>query len=317
MVKYLIVQLDDTSASFCHYPNTRTERKLIPIETLKKALFWGMKENVIFQFLYPDYELPEEYKIAIETVYRADILPSECKDNSLSEEADVMILESIKDAEKQEYKKEAAHLVRATFTELFANIETLKTLLAKVDRLTVVPTDVENYKDSMNDEYSSLLASLAEAVKQEYAKGHSVQLNLLTDRLLLDKMNNCNAGWESITLAPDGKYYVCPAFYLCEDGYPVGDVENGPDIKNPQLYRLSHAPICRNCDAWQCKRCIWLNRKMTLEVNTPSHEQCVIAHLERNASARLLSSIRELGKFLPDKELHEDPCLDPFDKVEQ
>ena len=82
----------------------------------------------------------------------------------------------------------------------------------------------------------------------------------------------------------------------------IGDLEHGLDIKNKQLYQLDHAPICRHCDAWQCKRCIWLNRKMTLEVNTPSHEQCVLAHLERNASRELLQNIRKYGTFLPEQE---------------
>ena len=143
-----------------------------------------------------------------------------------------------------------------------------------------------------------------------------VHFNLLTDRMFLDKMNNCNAGDESITLAPDGKFYICPAFYL-DGSKAVGDLENGLDIKNRQLYRLDHAPICRKCDAWQCRRCVWLNRKTTLEVNTPSHEQCVVAHIERNASRRLLKEIRTLGEFLPEKEIKEIDYLDPFDIIKQ
>ena len=65
--------------------------------------------------------------------------------------------------------------------------------------------------------------------------------------------------------------------------------------------------------AYQCKRCIWLNRKMTLEVNTPSHEQCVTAHLERNASRDLLQEIRKSGRFLQGREIMEIDYLDPFD----
>ncbi|MCB6675385.1 hypothetical protein L0N23_03615 [Bacteroides intestinalis] len=100
---------------------------------------------------------------------------------------------------------------------------------------------------------------------------------------------------------------------MSSDGYSIGDLENGLDIRNSQLYRLSHAPLCRHCDAYQCKRCIWLNRKMTLEVNTPSHEQCVTAHLERNASRDLLQEIRKSGRFLQGREIMEIDYLDPFD----
>lgn len=56
-----------------------------------------------------------------------------------------------------------------------------------------------------------------------------------------------------------------------------------------------------------------LNRKTTLEVNTPSHEQCVVAHLERNASRRLLTDIRQVGAFLQGKEISIIDYLDPFE----
>ena len=149
--------------------------------------------------------------------------------------------------------------------------------------------------------------------------------------MILEKMNNCNAGWENITLASDGKFYVCPAFYhsqiidgteisineVSKKGYSIGNLISGLNIKNPQLYRLDHAPICSKCDAYQCRRCVWLNRKTTCEVNTPSHEQCVVAHLERNASRELLNNIRRHGYFLPEKEeIKKIDNLDPFNKRE-
>lgn len=142
--------------------------------------------------------------------------------------------------------------------------------------------------------------------------------------MMLDKMNNCGAGDTTITLAPDGKFYVCPAFYLTNEedvigklNGSVGDLSQGLEVKNPQLYKLDHAPLCRGCDAYQCKRCVWLNRKTTYEVNTPSHEQCVVAHLERNASRDLLNAIRKHGRFLPEREdIKEITYLDPFDVKE-
>ena len=130
-------------------------------------------------------------------------------------------------------------------------------------------------------------------------------------------MNNCNAGEKSITLAPNGKFYTCPAFYYDNIDESIGDVESGLNIKNQKLYKIECAPICRRCDAFQCKRCIWLNRTNTFEVNTPSHEQCVVAHLERNASRKLLQNIRKHGIFLPEQEeIKEIDYLDPFEKRE-
>lgn len=194
--------------------------------------------------------------------------------------------------------------------------------------MNVVLTDLEQFTEEDFATYKDTLSSLSETLEQLYEDGKTPQLNLLTDRMMLEQMNNCNAGWENITLAPDGKFYICPAFYHaqpvdgseisigeeCKKGFSIGNLTDGVLIQNPELYRLDHAPLCRECDAYQCKRCAWLNRKTTCSVNTPSHEQCVVAHLERNAARELLSNIRKHGDFLPDTpEIKEIDYLDPLE----
>lgn len=95
-------------------------------------------------------------------------------------------------------------------------------------------------------------------------------MNLLTDRIILNKMNNCNAGFSHLTLAPNGLLYVCPAFYADKKNhqskYPeydfcLGEMCNDIHIPNESLYKLENSPLCRTCDAFQCRRCIWLNKK--------------------------------------------------------
>lgn len=41
MLQYLVILLDDTSVAYCHASNPLTERKLIPLDTLKKQSFLG------------------------------------------------------------------------------------------------------------------------------------------------------------------------------------------------------------------------------------------------------------------------------------
>lgn len=315
MLKYLIILLDDTSTSYCHYKNEKSERKLIALEDLKAGILFAMKENLMIQFVYPDYELPQEHKDAIHTIDHSKIVPV-----NNTEQGDVVILNGWTDFNGCAFDESTAYVLRTGKEEFFSNHLLLKDSLSKIVRLNVVLTDVETFTDADFDTYKQCLQPLAKEVEKWYVSGKAPQLNLLTDRMMLTAMNNCNAGWENVTLAPDGKFYVCPAFYqansktVIEDKVPsIGDLQHGLDIKNPQLYRLTHAPLCRNCDAYQCKRCIWLNRKTTLEVNTPSHEQCVVAHLERNASRELLINIRKHGVFMPKVEIKEIQYLDPFD----
>lgn len=317
MLKYLIIQLDDTSTSYCHYENPRKEHRLISLENLKAGILFAMKENLTIQFVYPKFELSEEYKDAIHSIDHGKIVPMESK-----ERGDVVVLEGWKELKDCSSLPDIAYVLRIGKEELFDKYTQMPDILPRVARLNVVITDVETFEEKDFNMYKEVLARLSKEVESLYANGLSPQLNLLTDRMMLGEMNNCNAGWESITLAPDGRFYVCPAFYLADEDedyglgkskFSIGDLKNGLDIKNPQLYKLSHAPLCRNCDAYQCKRCIWLNRKMTYEVNTPSHEQCMMAHLERNASRDLLMAIRKHGTFLSGMDIKEISYLDPFD----
>lgn len=317
MIKYLIILLDKTSTSFCHYDNLNKEGQLIPIDDLKDGILYGMKENLVIQFIYPDYELPQEYKDVIDSIDHSNIISSLCEDEALKDDADIIVFHDWTGLEYYRFNAEKAYVLRTSKSDFFDRHLFLKEVLGRVGRLNVVFTDVETFTDSDLEKYKQILTTLSKKIESLYIESKSPQLNLLTDRMMLDKMNNCNAGWENVTLAPDGKFYVCPAFYH-EGAYSIGSLTEGLDIKNPQLYRLDHAPICRHCDAYQCKRCIWLNRKMTLEVNTPSREQCVMAHLERNASRELLLNIRKHGTFLPEQEdIREIDYLDPFDKRDE
>lgn len=318
MLQYLIIQLDDTSTSYCHYDNGNKDRNLISIDDLKAGILFGMKENLMIQYVLPDYELPEDYLDVLESIDHSKIASSESVYTSA---VDVVVLNGWN--KDYAFDIEGVYVLRVDKRTLFEKTSEIVKVLKECARLNIVITDVEKFSDADFETYKSILAAFAQELENLYVAGKSPQLNLLTDRMMLDGMNNCNAGSESITLAPDGKFYVCPAFYLASEGedyglgkskFSVGSLAEGLDIKNPQLYKLSHAQLCRNCDAYQCRRCVWLNRKTTYEVNTPSHEQCVVAHLERNASRTLLMDIRKHGTFLPEKKgIKEISYLDPFD----
>ena len=83
MLQYLVIQLDDTSVSYCHYENGHTVKKLISLDDLRKGILFAMKENLTIQFLYPSYILPKEYKEVIDTIDHCDIVPARCEDVDL------------------------------------------------------------------------------------------------------------------------------------------------------------------------------------------------------------------------------------------
>lgn len=313
MLQYLIILLDDASTSYCHYSPNKSQHQLIGLADLKAGIRFAMKENLMIQYVYPDCDLPQEYKETIETIDHSKIIPS---NSPLVEEADVIVFNNWKDTVGFPLDESAIYVLRINKKDLFTQKDVIKTFIDKVTRLNIVITDVETFKEDDFSKYKTVLDSFGEETEQLYKAGLSPQLNVITDRIALNQMNNCNAGSNNITLAPDGRFYICPAFYYSEEDketFCVGELNNGLSIKAAKLYKLAYAPLCRICDAYQCKRCVWINRKMTYDITTPSHEQCVLAHLERNASRKVLESVRKNKEFYPEQNIKEIDYLDPFD----
>ena len=325
MLQYLVILLDDTSVAYCHADNPLKERYLMTIEALKKGILFGMKHNLMIQYVFPDYELPKEYAEVIESIDNVKIYPLGCKPVTGIEDgndADVEV------ANEVTQKVEVKNLVlRLALSEMLAKKDEIAKLFASGARINLCITDVERFTDEQIETYKQFLNEWSTTLLDLYKQGLSPQFNLLTDRMMLEKMHNCEAGVNNITLAPNGKFYLCPAFYFDErmqvfnqlnhhqpnSDNSIGDLEHGLDIPNPQLLKLNHAPLCRNCDAYHCRRCIWLNRKLTWDLNTPSHQQCVMAHLERNATRNLLNGIRKIREFMPNIDIKEINYLDPFE----
>ena len=301
----------------------------MPIDVLREGIKFGMKENLQIQFVLSEYPMPQEYWVEMMSIYHSIIASGECgyeemiPNKVFYQLPDVLTFEDIKkyiNYIKRPLNHQITYVLRIRKEELFSKTEVIASSLSSVSRLNIILTDIESFSDDDFEMYANSLLLLSEGIKDAYSHGLTPQLNLLTDRILLNEMNNCDAGEKSITLAPDGKFYICPAFYQDNAETPIrkkfniGSLKEGVDIINPSLYKIDHAPLCRICDAFQCKRCIWLNYKTTYEVNTPSHEQCVVAHLERNTSSRLLNGLKEISpSFFKDVNIGETIYLDPFD----
>lgn len=311
MLKYLVIQLADDSVSYCHYENNAKGGQFISAENLKAAIRFGMIENLNIQFVYPKRALPDGYAEIIETIDHTKIMPFDAADAT---QADIVVCNSVAELDKCAIHKEQIVILRIGRNDIAELPRIYNSISDKCARLNVVFTDVEKFNEAEFDAYKSILTQLGDSVKGNILNSKETQLNLLLDRMLLTKMNNCNAGDEVITLMPNGRFHPCAGFYYDNPDENFGDLNRGVEIKNRQLFKLEYAPICRHCDAYHCRRCAWLNRKTTLEVNTPSHEQCVVAHLERNESGRILVDIRKKYEYTPEISIPEIDYLDPFVK---
>lgn len=306
MLKYLIVLLNDQSVSICHYNETNKSNKLLPLEDLKRAITFGLKQNLLFQFLLPTSPLPKEYYQIMNEVESVLYTPF---NNS---EFD------IKGCVKVEVPKDSTSngiiLVPMSLTSPFNNIErSLIHLMNNGYQVSIVLKDIEDASAQDLERYSHFLNRMVNYLTNLHFSQKESPLNIITDRIHLKAMNNCNAGVSSITLAPDGNFYLCPAFYY--DGVsPLASNTDGIIIPNQHLLKIENSPICSHCDAFQCHRCIYLNKKGTREVNTPTRNQCVIAHLERKASRLLAVNIDWIDE---DESIPELSYIDPFEIIQR
>lgn len=312
MLKYLVIVLANDATSYCHYEcDAQSNVHLISLDNLKKAILFGMKENLNIQFVYPHYALPLGYNDVIEAIDHIKIMPYNA---ALSSKADIVVFNSIGELGKGMWRENQILTLRVFRNEIGDLPSIFKLIDGKCQRINILIKDIDKFSVDEFDKYKSILSHLGSFVRDSMILGGNTQINILTDRMVLQSMNNCNAGTEVVSILPNGHFYPCAGFYYDNPAEDFGDLARGLEIKNKQLYSIDYAPICQHCDAFHCRRCAWLNRKNTLEVNTPSHEQCVVAHLERNESGRLLSEIRKEYDYLPETTIPDIDYLDPFVK---
>jgi uncharacterized protein len=158
------------------------------------------------------------------------------------------------------------------------------------------------------------LDKLIPFIVNTYVKNEPIELNILTDRLDLKSMCDCGAGVNSLALAPNGRIYICPAFYFNNENDYVGTLDDAVNIKNGHLLKLENAPVCSKCDAYNCLRCKFKNQKLTNEIHIPSGIQCRLSHLERSKAAVLQEKLLELKLTDSSNLIRELPYNDPIEQ---
>jgi CXXX repeat peptide maturase len=318
MLKYLLVVLSESSTSFCHYeskPGKGPAKDLIPLKSLENAVIFALKNNLKVNFLYPARKLGQAYEDLIEGVDHVKIVPFAAR--ARYPEA-ILVIESSDFPVAVELRtlRGGNIILRLRRTDLPKLSACLGRLLPRAKRVNLVLTDVEKYGPGEFTEYRRQLEKVSTRLQAMSAGKEPPELNVLTDRLVLGKMNNCDAGLSHLTVAPNGRFYLCPAFFYGSPDETLGEIRNDVPIGNRQLLELKYAPICRICDAYHCRRCVFLNRTLTLELNTPSYQQCQLSHIEREASRLYSQKLKAAGGSAAALvDIPEIAYDDPFDVV--
>jgi len=291
MLKYVNVLLANTAVSFCHYENKNNGKsEWITEELLNKIIDYCQTQNLPVNYIFPKDNVPAEILELIEKTEYFKIAPCETYINAA---AIVITPSDLKEMNWSDNPDKKIIILKINKTEIKIIHELLEQIAGKFLKVTLVLTEIELYTEEDIAAYRKELEKSEACLFRQYknVKESLPEINFITDLWFAEQMNNCNAGIDHYTFAPDGKFYICPAFYH-NRGNNIGDLSE-INVKNQHLFSLEYAPICNICDAFHCKRCVYLNHLLTEEFNTPSSQQCRLAHIERECSRKLLERLKK------------------------
>ena len=295
--KILNILLSCDSPSICNYevPGWVVGKvdRMLPIDIFEKFLTTAKSKNYYVNFIYPNHAINDAYQLLIDHA-RYQVTKPYTGENVISSihDGEVFVF-SVGQPISEGFccVNVILHLTKNQLTSL--KDYTVKLFSHRILRINLVIDDLSLWNETDFTLYEGVLLEINDVIMEFFKRNQQVSLNVLTDRLMISRMNNCNAGLEHITLGPDGRFYLCPAFYYRGCPLAQDEVRLPDELKN--LLKLENAPICITCDAYQCKRCYLYNIDHTEELNVPGEKQCLASHIEREISGILQGRLVDAG----------------------
>lgn len=316
---YLLVLLERGAVPFCLYENPYYFSSAKP-DWIEPALLDAIVRHAedtgtALMVVHGRHRPPRKLRTILERVVHAQIVPFTGHGDR---DGAIVVLES----EEREHFTDLSEdwtrslILRVERRDLAVCSDMFEALIGRFGRLVLHPRGIEYFDADDLQVYAGELDRIGQKIRRLYEAGRQVEVNVLTDRIMLSEMRNCDAGVSHFTIAPDGGCYVCPGDIAFENG-PIGrfSPDQGLALQPPAHLDLSHAPLCMRCDAFHCKRCVHLNGRLTGEVNVPSRQQCLVAHVEREASRRLVESLATMEPFRRVRRIPELDYTDPLDAM--
>ena len=266
-IKHLLLYIDSSEKPYCLPEEIKRVGKpeKMSDDLIKAALEFAKKHNFKPLF-YNKYQISNIFNPNIKT------------DN---------ILISVKELKNLpgEYLAKVVNLLinKNDIKNMFAGIKYL--MENGVGRINLMLIGIKDWTDGDLLIYSEQLTQVALFIKENELP---TIINVLHDVTVSERFYyGCDAGVNTFTLAPNGKLYICPAFYLQDPKkYSIGDLKDGFTFQYQESLINSDFPECKTCRHYQCKRCLFLNKMLTNEYSVSPDIQCKISNLEAKVAAK-------------------------------
>ncbi|RDY33231.1 radical SAM peptide maturase, CXXX-repeat target family [Lachnotalea glycerini] len=191
--------------------------------------------------------------------------------------------------------------------------EDVKNILINCMRINIIARF--DYKNFDFQEYEKQLDAIVEILYTYFTNNEIRHVDVITDNLFFTKKIDCAAGVDSFTLAPNGYLYTCPAVYFTSPEAYVGTLTEGINEKLLKSYSVNESPVCSNCQINQCKRCVYQNKKLTGEHNTPSSVQCKKSKIELKYASKLSKLLKNFGFHMTINSMMDIDGSDPLERL--
>ncbi len=196
------------------------------------------------------------------------------------------------------------------------NIEKLSnSILSLFERVNRIDLNIQSIDKSFNEElYKQELDKISNYIERTYKEDGTVkELSLLTDLLFVEKHDNCMAGEKTFIISPEEKIYSCCAVYSNKRENSIGNISNGITVKyDKRLYEIENSNLCRQCDCYQCKNCVYVNSLYTKEVNVAPSFICRKSHIEKLVAKNLYDKFYIIDNSILVSDLKATDRLDPI-----
>ena len=170
-----------------------------------------------------------------------------------------------------------------------------------------------DYEDADIATYGDQLSEVGRRLLDKGQSWKGYRIDRLTDRFRLEVPNECGAGVTKLAVASTGRLYTCPAAMVGSEP-PCGHVLDHLELPNRHLLTRRYSVPCGKCGALHCSRCIYLNKRATLEFCVPPRNVCRLAHVELEVQAWFAQEAIRRNLWNESYNVPEPPVVyDPFE----
>ncbi len=280
---YIQFILSDQMIPMCNYKNNKTTNNVMSKKLIYKGLKFAKERDLVPVYIGEKLPLIDKEKFSI-TISSADNVQNNQNYIKVYDENYI----------KGEVKEQFAILLISK-AMLNRMSETVKSLFNEMMRINVFIKDLDEWSNDEFFIYEKELNLISTDIIEHAKMGKFVQMNVLTDQIYNGKTEDCGSGIKSIALAPNGKLYLCPAFYFEDEENYIGDIEDETLNISQSLLKRENSTTCSDCKM-SCSQCVYLNKKVTNEYRVASYNQCRKGEVENRVVSLLEEELKELIK---------------------